>query len=215
MPSLRAAPRPWLSVCTTRSRPSRAAYSSAILPEESVEPSSTTTTSRRQPVWLSTLSRHSGRKAATSYTGTTTLTSGSTRVRRRGSSLMSSNLSSLYADLREEPTEGLVHRRRRSQRHQHARGPGLPPRTARTATRGCRGRLQPEGVRRAAVGGRPPQPAPRRGDGAGLRQPTRRLGPDRRARCRRGDPRRRGSVAGAAFRPGGRAGGEGPAAVVV
>ena len=60
-PSLRAAPRPALAVCTARTRPSRAAYWSAILPLSSVEPSSTTITSRSTPSWPSTLSRAAGR----------------------------------------------------------------------------------------------------------------------------------------------------------
>ena len=88
---MRAAPSPWFSVCTTRTRESRAAYDSAISPDSSGEPSSTTTTS--SPVcpsvsdWASTESRQAGRYAATSYAGTTTLSSDGRRFANMGATL--------------------------------------------------------------------------------------------------------------------------------
>ena len=48
--------------CGLRFRPeSREAYRSAISPESSGDPSSTTTTSRSRQLWASRLSRHAGR----------------------------------------------------------------------------------------------------------------------------------------------------------
>ncbi len=76
-PALRARPRPTFSSrCSTRTRSSRAAYSSRIAPQPSGEQSSTAMTSMSRKDWSSTESRHSRRKPCTLKHGTMTLKRG-------------------------------------------------------------------------------------------------------------------------------------------
>ena len=113
------------------------------------------------------------------------------------------------------PPQGAVRRGSGPQRHQHHGGPDAHPRPARAAARGRRRRDQPQGVRRAALGGRPPRPAAQGGAGPGQRRPPRGLVRDRpglHARAR-ADPD--GRVAGGPLRGQPRAGRQGPAAELV
>ena len=181
-PSLRAAPSPWFSVCTTRTRGSRAAYDSAIAPglvgravvdDHDLEPVLPSVSTGRAP------SRGmSGRYAATSYAGTTTL------EQRRldacvnmGADAAADRLAPRDASPGVEPDrpddvppQGAVRRRRRPQRHQHDGRADADPGAARAPARGRRRRDQPQGLRRAALGGRPPRPAAQGGAGPGQRR---------------------------------------------
>ena len=103
-----------------------------------------------------------------------------------------------------------VRRRLGPQRHQHDGRHPAHPGPARAPAGGGRRRDQPQGVRRAALGGRPPHRAARPQQRAGLRRPAPRLARHRHHQRRPRHPRARRRLARGAARRRRRARHQGP-----